>query len=134
MTIEKCLVDVADELESYRKSSLTPSECAELAQAKADGRMVVLPDKWLETLKLLTISAICYQEWNDAILSKLRDSQDIRDLFMKLPTVQYSSNHIKLMRLAESGLDVNIMANIDSIVDIMYPSEAEDALRKDGVV
>lgn len=35
----------AQELTAYRQSGLTPAEVAELAQAKADGRVVVLPCK-----------------------------------------------------------------------------------------
>jgi len=119
-----------DELKQYRKSGLTPSECAETAQAKSDGRLAVLPGGWLETLKLLTISAICYQNWYNKIISKMRDSKDIQELFFNLPAVQCTINHIKLIRLEQSGLDVNAMTSIDTIVGIMNSPEAtQDALK-----
>lgn len=106
----------------------------EICNAESDGRLTVLPDKWLETLKLLTISAICYQNWNDTIISEMRNSKDIQGLFLRLPTVQYASNRIRLLRLEKSGLDVNALTSINEVVDIMYPKEppesAQEALKR----
>jgi hypothetical protein len=102
---------------------------AEMVEAGPE-RVVVLPEKWLETLKLLTIAAICYQERYDIVMSSMRDSRDIQELFLKLPTVQYTSNHIKLSRLRESGINVNGITKIDDVVNILYPAEAAVAALK----
>jgi hypothetical protein len=106
----------------------------EIVQQYDEGLIKVLPENTLETIKLLTITSICYQKINDMILDRLRDSEDISDLFLHIPTVQYTANHLKLMRLAESEIDVNRIKSIDEVVNILYPrAEAEKALRESNV-
>lgn len=99
----------------------------EYENAEEQGRLVALPRYWLETLKLLTISAICYKENINIITSKIKDSKEIAELFFQLPTVQYCSNSIKLESLLDSKIDVNNISSVNEIVDIFYHnSKTED--------
>jgi len=106
------------------------AENAEYKNKLADGRMVELPCKWLETLKLLVISSIYYKEWENIIISKIKDSKDIANLFFELPTVQYFSNDIKLNNLVNSKIDVNEITKIEEIINIFYPDQAKQALKE----
>lgn len=124
--------DALERLAAYEDTGLTPDEVAEYAVAKADGQVVVLPKNWLDTLKLLTITAMCYQDWHSKIMARMGDSKDIQELFFELPTVQYTTNHIRLSRLANSGIDVNELTDIEAVVDVMYPREAAEAALKEG--
>ncbi len=73
-------------------------------------------DKEISVLKLLTISAIAYTEWQDIITSKMRGNDEISKLFMELPTVQGLSNSITLSRLKDSGIDVNNITGIEDVI------------------
>lgn len=73
-------------------------------------------DKEISVLKLLTISAIAYTEWQDIITSKMRGNDEISQLFMELPTVQGLSNSITLSRLKDSGIDVNNITGIEDVI------------------
>jgi len=84
-----------------------------------------LTDKQLETIKLLTVSAICYQLWHDEIVKRMKSSNDIADLFFSLPTVQYLENYMKLKRLVKSGIDINKITSISEITNIFYLSEQD---------
>lgn len=76
-------------------------------------------DKEISVLKLLTISAIAYTEWQDIITSKMRGNDEISKLFMELPTVQGLSNSIALSRLKDSGIDVNNITGIEDVIKAM---------------
>lgn len=76
-------------------------------------------DKEISVLKLLTISAIAYTEWQDIITSKMRGNDEISKLFMELPTVQGLSNSITLSRLKDSGIDVNNITCIEDVINAM---------------
>jgi len=41
----QCILDCFERLAAYEDTGLTPEQCAEYAQAEADGRLVVLPCK-----------------------------------------------------------------------------------------
>ena len=70
----------------------------------------------LNLLKLLTISAIAYAEWHDIIVSKMKDNKEIAKLFMELPTVQGTSNHLQLLRLKDSEINVNDIKGIEDVL------------------
>lgn len=78
-----------------------------------------IADDDLNTLKLLTVSAIAYAEWKDIITSKMRDNKEIANLFFQLPTVQGTINNIMLSKLSESKLDVNKIKDIKEITKII---------------
>lgn len=73
----------------------------------------------LNLLKLLTISAIAYAEWNDIIVSKMKENKEICELYMQLPTVQGTSNHLKLLKLKNSGINVNDIKNIEDVLRVI---------------
>ena len=76
-------------------------------------------DEELRVLKLLTVSAIAYAEWKDIITSKMRDNREIGKLFMELPTVQGLSNDMALLRLKDSGIDVNGITSIEDVLKVV---------------
>ena len=102
----------------------------EIENTFENGRMVELPCNWLATLKLLTISAICYKKWKDIIIEKIKGSEDIKKLFVKLSIIEYSHNDFKLQRLVDSNIDVNKINGIEEIINIFYPEQAENALKE----
>lgn len=52
-TCANILLEISDRLFAYENSGLTPAEVAELAKAKAEGRLVVLPCKVGDTVYLI---------------------------------------------------------------------------------
>lgn len=76
----------------------------------------------IDTLKLLTLAAICYEKNLDIIRSKMKNSKEIADLYMELPTVQYVRYSMAISRLADSNIDVNKIQNIEEITKILFPS------------
>lgn len=78
-------------------------------------------DKKLDTLKLIALSAIAYQENINIIRNAMRDNDDVRRLYMNLLTVQGTENTIKLNNLVDSKVDVNSIKSIDDVVSIFYP-------------
>ena len=76
-------------------------------------------DESLETVKLLAVAAICYQRILDEIMRRTKDSPDIADLFVNIPTVQYTPNCRKLWALEKSGIDVNVLKSIDEVTEVM---------------
>lgn len=75
-----------------------------------------------DTLKLLALAAICYEKNLDIVRSKIKNSKEIADLYMELPTVQYVRYSMALSRLADSDIDVNKIESIDEITKILFPS------------
>lgn len=75
----------------------------------------------IDTIKLLTLAAICYEKNLEIIRNKMKDSKEIADLYMELPTVQYMKNTMALSRLADSGIDVNKIEGIDEVRKILFP-------------
>ena len=75
-----------------------------------------------DTIKLLTLAAICYEKNLDIIRSKMKNSEEVKELYMELPTVQYMRYSIALSRLADSGIDVNKVESIEEITQILFPS------------
>lgn len=78
-----------------------------------------MSEEELRVLKLLTVSAIAYAEWKDIITSKMRDSIEIGNLFMELPTVQGLANDMALSRLKDSGIDVNSITSIEDVLKVI---------------
>jgi len=76
-------------------------------------------DEELHVLKLLTIAAIAYAEWNDIIVSKMRDNKEIAKLYMQLPTVQGTVNHLQLLKLKNSKIDVNVIKSIEDLIKVI---------------
>lgn len=75
-----------------------------------------------DTIKLLTLAAICYEKNLEIIRSKMKNSEEIRNLYMELPTVQYMRYSMALSRIADSGIDVNKIQNIEEVTKILFPS------------
>ena len=76
----------------------------------------------IDTLKLLTLASICYEKNLEIIRSKMKNSEELRNLYMELPTVQYMRYSMALSRLADSGIDVNKIDGIEEITAILFPS------------
>lgn len=75
-----------------------------------------------DTIKLLTLAAICYEKNLEIIRSKMKNSEEVKNLYMELPTVQYMRYSMALLRLADSCIDVNKIQNIEEITKILFPS------------
>ncbi len=105
------------------KAARIREHAAKLMELEEQGLLLRLSPNYLETIKLLTVAAIAYQENQNIITSQMKDNKEIADLFMNLPTVQGTSNHFKLLNLVESDIDINKITNIQQIVDILYPKE-----------
>ncbi len=75
-----------------------------------------------DTIKLLTLAAICYEKNLEIIRSKMKNSEEVKNLYMELPTVQYMRYSMALSRLADSSIDVNKIQNIEEITKILFPS------------
>ena len=78
-----------------------------------------LPYSWLNTLKLLTVAAMCYADIKHLIESRTKDSKDIADLYFECPNVQGSTNLWALSSLAESKLDCNKINGFEDILNTM---------------
>lgn len=78
-----------------------------------------LPYSWLNTLKLLTVAAMCYADIKHLIESRMKDSKDIANLYFECPNVQGSTNLWALSSLAESKLDCNKIKDFEDILDAM---------------
>jgi len=82
-------------------------------------------DEALETVKLLTLAAICYQRMFDEILRRAKCDPVMADLLMSVQTVQGTPNGMKIYELEQSGLDVNSIKSIDDVMAAMC-SQRED--------
>lgn len=87
--------------------------------AEVKGEIVELPYGWLDTLKLLTVAAMCYADIDDMIARGMRDSKELGDLFVNIPRVQGSSLQWSLQDLAESKLDCNKIKGFEEILNAM---------------
>ena len=74
-----------------------------------------------DTIKLLTLAAICYEKNLEIIRNKMKNSEEVKKLYMELPTVQYMRYSMALSRLADSGIDVNKIQDIEEITKILFP-------------
>lgn len=92
---------------------------AELEDKLESGQLVELPNGWLETLKLLTVAAVCYADIKHIIESRMNDSKEIADLYFQCPNVQGSTNLWALSSLADSKLDCNKIKGFEEILNAM---------------
>lgn len=88
-------------------------------QAEATGEIVELPNGWIDTLKLLTVAAMCYIDIKHLIESRMKDSKDIADLYFECPNVQGSTNLLALSSLVESKLNCNKIKGFEDILNAL---------------
>lgn len=102
------------EFESERLERL-----CELEDKLESGEFVALPNGWLDTLKLLTVAAMCYADIKHLLENCIKDSKEIADLYFQCPNVQGSTNLWALSSLAESKLDCNKIKGFEEILNAM---------------
>ncbi len=91
----------------------------ELEDKIESGKLVELPVGWLDALKLLTCATMCYADIDNMIASGMQNSQELADLFMKIPRVQGSTLQWSLQDLANSKLDCNKIAGFEEVLNAM---------------
>ena len=84
-----------------------------------NGELIKLPTGWLEVLKLLGCAASCYAEIKQMIVERMKDSEDIADLFFSMPTVQMTVNDFALADLAEAKIDFNNLMGFEELLNAM---------------
>lgn len=87
-------------------------------QSEAKGE-IVLPNGWLNTLKLLTCAAICYADTKSLIESQMNVSRDIAALYRRCPNIQGSPNLWALGQLADSNLNCNKIKGFEDVINAM---------------